>query len=237
MDRLVLVIPAYNEEANIRQVLLEWLPQVEAISPESRLLLIDDGSRDGTLAEACAIAKDHPALIPVTQPNAGHGAAVLHGYRRALELGADYVFQTDSDGQTLPSEFPAFWARRREAAMVIGRRKGRQDGFERILVTRVLRLTLLVCFGVFVPDANTPFRLMGADTLRELLPHIPEDYPLSNVLLSVLYVRKKLPVIWLPVTFRPRQGGVNSLNRKRIFKIGKQAVRDFLRMRKKLREV
>lgn len=236
MDRLVLVMPAYNEEANIRQVLEDWLPVVEAVSPESRLLLVDDGSRDDTLAVACTVAQDHPALIPVTQPNQGHGAAVLNGYRRALEMGADYVFQTDSDGQTLPSEFSAFWEQRRKYAMVIGLRRGRQDGFGRVVVTKTLRLTLLFSFGVRVPDANTPFRLMEAGELARLLPKVPDGYNLTNVLLSVLYVRNRLPVKWIPITFRPRQGGVNSLNWKRIFAIGRQALGDFRRLRKTVRE-
>lgn len=236
MSKLVLVMPAYNEAANIRQTLEAWLPVVEAVSPESRLLLVDDGSSDTTLAIACALAQTHPALLPITQPNAGHGAAVLHGYRHALELGADYVFQTDSDGQTLPSEFSAFWARR-DAAMVIGVRKGRQDGLGRVFVTKTLRLVLFLTFGVWAQDANTPFRLMRAETLAPLLERIPPNYNLANVLLSVLYLRKKLPVVWLPITFRPRQGGVNSLNWRRIFQIGRGALGDFRRLRQSVREV
>ena len=50
-----------------------------------------------------------PLLVAQTKPNGGHGSTVLYGYRYAIENGADYVFQTDSDGQTPPSEFDEFW--------------------------------------------------------------------------------------------------------------------------------
>jgi hypothetical protein len=56
------------------------------------------------------------------------------------------------------------------------------------------------------------------------------------VLISVIYAKKKLNVKYLPVTFRPRQGGVNSINMKRIFKIGKQAVKDFREINKTLKK-
>ena len=62
----------------------------------------------------------YPQLIALTKNNEGHGATVQYGYRYAIEEGADYIFQTDSDGQTLPEEFPKFWRHRNRAAMVIG---------------------------------------------------------------------------------------------------------------------
>ena len=76
-------------------------------------------------------------------------------------------------------------------------------------------------------SANTPFRLMQAPTLEENLKQVPKDFNLSNVILSVIYAKKKQPVKYMRITFKPRQGGVNSINLKKIFKIGKQAVKDF----------
>ena len=52
-----------------------------------------------------SMKKDFPQLIPLDKPNSGHGATVLYLYRYAIENGADYIFQTDSDGQTNPEEF------------------------------------------------------------------------------------------------------------------------------------
>ncbi len=227
MDKLYIVIPAYNEEANIEQVIRDWYSVVEKVGGESRLVIIDDGSKDSTFARMEALAKELPMFIPVTKRNQGHGATVLYGYHYALKAGADYVFQTDSDGQTLPKEFWDFWQKRADYAMVIGHRKGRQDGFSRVFVTKTLKLVCRLCFHVTVTDANTPFRLMEAKTLKENLGLVPKDFNLSNVILSVIYAKKKQPVLYLPITFRPRQGGVNSINLKKIFKIGWQALKDF----------
>lgn len=232
MDKLYIVIPAYNEEENIRNIIEEWYQITENIGNGSKLVIIDDGSRDSTYSIMQEEAKTRPGFEPLTKPNGGHGATILYGYHYSIEQGADYIFQTDSDGQTLPEEFWEFWKLRNKNAMVIGYRKRRQDGLLRIFVTRTLKIVLQLCFHVSVKDANTPFRLMKADILKENIELVPKDYNLSNVLISVIYGKKKLPVKYLPITFRPRQGGVNSINMKKIFHIGIQAMKDFNAMNK-----
>ena len=232
MDSLYIVIPAYNEEANIEAVAREWHAVAQRAGGESRLVIVDDGSRDGTLDILRRLQSELPRLVPLTKPNAGHGPTLLFGYRYALAHGADYVFQTDSDGQTLPEEFWPFWVGRHDYDWQIGFRRRRQDGWSRVLVTKTLRLVVFLSFGVWVTDANTPFRLMSAATLGPHLALVPEGYNLTNVLLSVLYKKSGQPGRFLEITFRPRQGGVNSINLKRICKIGLQAVKDFRRLRR-----
>ncbi len=233
-NKLYIVIPAYNEEANIRQVIDDWYPVVEKYNGdgESRLVIINDGSKDKTYEIMCEYAKERPLFKPVTKPNGGHGATVLYGYHYALKQKADYIFQTDSDGQTLPSEFDQFWEQKEKYDMVIGWRNNRQDGFSRVFVTKTLKLVIKLCFGVTVTDANTPFRLMKAETLEKYISLIPKDFNLSNVVLSVIYAKKGCQVKYIPITFRPRQGGVNSINMKKIFGIGKQALKDFREINK-----
>lgn len=234
MDKLFIVIPAYNEELNIKRVIDDWYPIVEKHNGNggSRLVLIDDGSCDNTWDEICEYAKTRPLLKPQTKNNSGHGPTILWGYHYALKHGADFIFQTDSDGQTLPSEFEQFWKNRKKYDMVIGWRKNRQDGISRILVTKVLKCVVNLCFHVTIIDANTPFRLMDAKKLKEYIELIPDDFNLSNVLLSVIYARKNCRVKYIPITFRKRQGGINSINLRRIFKIGKKAVKDFQKLDK-----
>jgi len=227
VDKLYIVIPAYNEEANVGAVIKDWYPIVEKIGNGSRLVIIDDGSKDSTYQIMKKYAETMEAFEPSTKPNGGHGATILYGYNYAINAGADYIFQTDSDGQTLPEEFWPFWEQRKSYDMVIGHRKGRQDGFSRVFVTKTLKFVLWLCFHVGVTDANTPFRLMKAETLKKNIKLIPENFNLSNVIISVIYAKKKLDVKYMPVTFRPRQGGVNSINMKKIFRIGKQALKDF----------
>lgn len=236
MDKLYIVIPAYNEEENIGSVAREWHEVVKNIGPESRLVIIDDGSKDSTYQKLTELSEELPQLTPVTKPNGGHGATVLYGYNYALENGADYIFQTDSDGQTLASEFPQFWEARKDYVAQIGHRDHRQDGFSRVFVTKTLKLVLFMIFGLKITDANTPYRLMNRAVLEKYIPEIPENFNLSNVMLTVLMVNGKENIRFLPITFRPRQGGVNSINFKRIVKIGKQAVKDFRVIKKKMKK-
>ena len=120
--------------------------------------------------------------------------------------------------------------------MLIGHRSQRQDGWQRVVVTKVLKLVLRVTFGVWVTDANTPFRLMHRSQLSEVLKEIPDGHNLTNVLMSVLYTKKGYKVMYFPITFRPRQGGKNSINMKKIFKIGAKAFMDFAELGKTFRK-
>ncbi len=227
MDKLYIVIPAYNERDNIENVVNDWYPVAENYGTDSRLVIVNDGSKDDTYDILKKLAETRPQMIALTKPNGGHGATILYGYDYAIKEGADYIFQTDSDGQTLPSEFDDFWKLRNEYDMVIGHRKGRQDGFSRVFVTKTLKLVCRLMFHVTVTDANTPFRLMKSESLKKEIGFIPENYNLSNVIISVLFIKKGYKVKFLPITFRPRQGGVNSINMKKIFKIGQKALVDF----------
>ena len=68
------------------------------------------------------------------QAERGHGPTLLCGYRYAIKNKADYIFQTDSDGQTLPEEFEDFWIKRKRYDAVLGDRRDRQDGMSRVFV-------------------------------------------------------------------------------------------------------
>ena len=236
MEKLYIIIPAYNEEETIEQVAREWHEVVKNTGNDSRLVIIDDGSKDHTFQKLVSLKEKLPQLEAFTKTNAGHGATLLYGYNYALKAGADYVFQTDSDGQTLPEEFPAFWKKRKERAAVIGCRTHREDGISRIVVTKTLKAVLWFIFGLNVADANTPFRLMKRDLLEKYLPQVPKDFNLSNVMLTVLFLDNKESVEFLPITFRPRQGGVNSINLTKISKIGWQAIKDFRMIKKNMRK-
>lgn len=238
MDTIYFVLPAYNEEANIEDVIKQWHPVCEKIKAEgneARLVIANDGSKDKTFAIMQGLQTKYPLLEPLNKPNSGHGATVLYLYRFAIEKGANYIFQTDSDGQTMPDEIWQMWENRDKFDFQIGTRGGRQDGASRVFVTKTLRLVVWLMFHVWVKDANTPFRLLKVDKLKPILDIIPQDYNLANVAVSAIAVRWNYNIGWYPITFRPRQGGVNSINMKRIFKIGWKALADFRTINRNLR--
>lgn len=100
MNSLYIVIPAYNEEDNIEKCVQDWYPIVEKYHGDgaSRLVIIDDGSKDQTYQILTKLAKTRPLLQPLTKENGGHGSTVLSGYKYAINHKAEYIFQTDSDG-------------------------------------------------------------------------------------------------------------------------------------------
>ena len=234
MQRLFIVMPAYNEQDNIADTLAAWYPVIErhAANGESRLVAVNDGSKDDTFAVMQEFAKDHPLFTPLTKPNGGHGPTVIYAYNYAIEQGADWIFQTDSDGQTNPDEFEAFWEAREAYDGIFGNRTVRGDGNSRAMVEKVVCLLLRIYFGVKVPDANAPFRLMRAEKVAKYLKKLPEDYNLPNIMMTTYFVYYKERVSFREISFKPREKGTNSINIKKIFKIGRQAVKDFRMLKK-----
>ena len=228
-------MPAYNEEVNIVSTVEMWHPVVEKIGPNAKLVIVDDGSKDLTFSKLTQLREKFGQLIPITKQNSGHGSTCLFAYDFALKEGADFIFQTDSDGQTNPEEFWAFWNAKNEFDFIIGNRTSREDGFSRIVVTKTLRLVVGLIFGVWVQDLNTPFRLMKVEKLKPILKLVPKDFFLSNVIISLLIVKRKEKAKWIPITFKNRQGGVNSINLKKIVKIGIKSIKDFKSIQKDLR--
>ncbi len=229
MSSLYIVMPAYNEEANIETTVAEWHPVAVKVNEimNCKLVIANDGSKDNTYAKLLELKNQYPLLDPLDKSNSGHGATVLYLYRYAIEHGADYIFQTDSDGQTNPAEFWQFFDNRDKYDFQIGNRSHREDGTSRIFVTKTLRLVVWLMFHEWVTDANTPFRLMSVDRLKPILEVIPQDFFLCNVAISAIAVKWHERSKWYPITFKPRQGGINSINMKRIFKIGMKAIGDF----------
>lgn len=229
-------MPAYNEEANIETTVTEWYPIAEKVNTimNCKLVIANDGSKDNTYSKLRDLRHQYPLLEPLNKSNSGHGATLLYLYRYAIEHGADYIFQTDSDGQTNPDEFWQFFNHREKYDFQIGNRNHRKDGISRVFVTKILRLIVWLMFHEWVTDANTPYRLMTVNRLKPMLDIIPENYFLCNVAISAIAVKWHERCMWYPITFRPRQGGKNSINMRRIFKIGLKAFSDFWLINNKL---
>lgn len=233
MDTLYIVMPAYNEEENIEAVVRSWYPVLKGKSESSRLVIADSGSRDRTheILEQLR-SGEFPQLEILHTDNQYHGPKVIALYKHAIASGADYIFQTDSDGQTDPQEFGAFWKARRKYAGIFGNRKVRGDGKDRAFVEKVVCALVLLYFGVKIPDANAPFRLMKAQTVAKYIDKMPEDYNLPNIMMTTYFAYYREPTAFRTISFKPRQAGVNSVNIPRIVKIGWNALGDFRKLKK-----
>lgn len=234
-DILYIVMPAYNEEANIKDVVMNWYPVLSGKNPDSKITIADSGSTDHTHAILLDLKKQYPQIEILDDTLKQHGPKVIALYDYAVRNNADYVFQTDSDGQTNPDEFEAFWNLRKDADAVIGNRTVRGDGQSRAFVERVVCLLLKIYFGVNVPDANAPFRLMKTSLVGKYLPRLPEDYNLPNIILTAFFAFYNEKILFREISFKPRQAGKNSIDMKKIFKIGVKALSDFHHFKKEMK--
>lgn len=207
---LWVVMPVFDEEASIARVFAEWLPALRALGAPLRLLAVDDGSRDRTPELLTALAAANPEVEVHRQANAGHGRACLVGYQRALEGGAGWVLQIDSDGQCDPAHLPSLWRAREEHPVVFGYRARRDDGLARWAISRVLSVVAWVGDGTWVGDANVPYRLIRRDALAAAVAAVPDDFELVNVLVA-LRLARSTGIRWVPIRFRERHGGRGSL--------------------------
>jgi len=234
-NNFYVVMPAYNEEENIEKVVREWYQVLDGKGEQSRVVIADSGSSDSTHDILLKLQKDLPKLIILSDTKKQHGPKVIALYDYSIKNGADYIFQTDSDGQTDPNEFEAFWQIREQYDGIFGHRCVRGDGKSRAFVEHVVCFLLRLYFGVKVPDANAPFRLMKSETVAKYLYKLPEDYNIPNIMITTYFAYYKEGIVFKEVSFKPRQGGVNSINIPKIVKIGWKALGDFRILKKEMK--
>lgn len=236
MDILYIVMPAYNEEANILGVVDSWYGLLENKSPDSRLVVADSGSKDATHNILVKYKSSHSQLEILENTDRQHGPKVIALYDYAIKNGADYIFQTDSDGQTNPKEFNVFWEERKDFDGIFGNRTVRGDGKFRAFTEKVVCFLLKLYFKVKVPDANAPFRLMRANVVKKYLYRLDPDYNLPNIMMTTYFSYYKESMVFREISFKPRRAGKNSVNIPRIIKIGWKALGDFRRLKKGMKE-
>lgn len=235
-DTLYVVMPAYNEEETIESVIKDWYKVLDLASADSKIVIADNNSKDKTYDILTKLKKKYPKLDVIKNPIPGHGPTVIKLYKYAIEKKADYIFQTDSDGQTNPDEFAKFWEQRKEYDAILGNRVVRGDGKSRKFVETTLCMILKFIFGVKLKDSNAPYRLMNSKLVAKYIDTFEEDYNLPNVMLSTYFKYYDEKMKYEVITFKPRQGGVNSLNIKKIIKIGWKALADFKKFKKEMKK-
>ena len=205
---LQVVMPVYNESANIGAVIDQWCGQLDAVGVRYSIMALDDGSTDRTASVLQGLHEKWGAkLESIRQVNSGHGPTILKGYRLAIERQVPWVFQIDSDGQCDPQYFPQFWATREGYDFIAGWRMRREDGLGRVFISTVLRGVVFLMSGVNCRDVNVPYRLMRTTAIAPLVAKIPANCFFTNVGLMVLALRAGLKFRAIPIVFRARAGG------------------------------
>lgn len=236
MDNLHVVMPAYNEEAIIEKTIRDWYPIVADKGEGSKLVVADSGSTDSTHEVLLKLKEEFSRLEILEDSDKQHGPKVIALYKYAINNNIDYVFQTDSDGQTNPDEFDALWQARGEYDGQFGNRTERGDGKKRGMVEKVVCLLVRFFFGVKVLDANAPFRLMKVDALKKYVPKLPDNYFLPNIMITTYFEYYDEKRRFVPISFAARETGTNSINIPRIVKVGFKALGEFRRFKKDMKK-
>jgi dolichol-phosphate mannosyltransferase len=212
---LAIVVPVYNEQDNLLSLLRDWQPVFREISLPYQLIFIDDGSTDESAGRLRDLQGADPSVEVITQANAGHGPAIVRGYRLALV--AEWVFQIDSDHQLDTSAFPELWRNRDRYDLLLAERADKDASPGRQVVSAVSRWLVRALFGRGVDDAgsirdvNSPYRLMRAGCLREALEKVPPGSFAPNILLTAWFVLKKRRIF--TTATRPRGGALRRRSR------------------------
>ncbi len=209
INNLWVIIPVYNEEASIASVLDEWLEALNKVGLNYTFCVINDGSLDGTLSIIRDYESKYSQIKVIDKLNTGHGQTCIFGYKLALEHGADWVFQIDSDGQCSPIFFPDFVKASHKNSVVMANRTKREDGINRWFISRFVSAFTFFATGFWIKDLNVPYRLMHAKVLEKIVNLVPEEFHLANIYLTVL-IRKESPIYWINIYFLKRRGGIPS---------------------------
>lgn len=213
---LALVIPVYNEKACVAGVVKDWLRTLASLGIDFELLVLDDGSTDGTKEELDQF-RVNDRITVTRKVNSGHGAAILLGYQLTSER-AEWVFQADSDGEILPEYFKALWERRNAYDALLGARTGREQSAARKLISLVSRAAVRLLFGAAITDVNIPYRLIRAELLNRIIREIPPGTFAPNIFISAILTREHAKVFNLPVPNAGRNTGTPTLVKGRLWK-------------------
>lgn len=199
-------MPAFNEEESVRKVVLEVFEKLPGVT----CLVVDDGSRDATTAEALEAG----AMVAKLPFNLGVGGAMRVGFRYALHYGFDNVVQVDSDGQHDPAGVVALVAALESADLVLGARFAGEGDYAvsgprkwaMVVLSRILSRTA----KTRLTDTTSGFRASGPRAVRLFAEHYPAEYLGDTIEALVIAARAKCVIVQIPIAMRPRAGGVPS---------------------------
>lgn len=199
-----LVLPCYNEEKNIAAAVKDVASWMQASAIHGEIVVVDDGSSDGSAALLEELAREYPMLKIVRhETNQGYGVAVRSGCDAAT---MPYIAFMDSDGQFKARDFDRLLPHLESYDFVTGRRRRRADSFVRNTYGKVLGLFNCAVFGLWVRDVNCAMKIFK----REIWPKIRPEHGVEKLFNTEVFLNlKRAHIPWhqVDVPHYPRTAG------------------------------
>lgn len=204
---LSLALPCFNEEQNIRTAVLGVVTWMRDKGFDTQIIVVDDGSRDGTAKELQTLAAEIPELTVLTHTeNRGYGAALLTGLDAAT---GEIMGFMDSDGQFDPKDFDRLLPLLTRVSFVTGRRRHRADPLVRKLNAKLFGVLSFFFLGIWVRDINCAMKLWK----REVWPQIRPTHSTGALFNAEMFQRlrrRRIPWLQVDVGHYPRKFGTQT---------------------------
>jgi dolichol-phosphate mannosyltransferase len=229
---LSIVMPVYNESGVIAEVVSDLTREVVARLDGAEIVIVDDGSTDGTPAILDRLTEEHAHVrVLHAERNQGHGPSLRQAFDSAE---GDWLFQMDSDGQQLAAEIWDLWALREEADLVVGVRRGRSEGRHRDVVSAAARLAARVLGRVPLRDVNVPFKLIRRAVWEDLAVDVPVRPVAPSLLIAVGAPLRGWRLREVEITHLPRRHGTSTVDVRLLAKLTFGAFRELVRFRRRI---
>ena len=175
-------MPVYNGEKYLSKAITSILEQTFL---DFEFIIINDGSTDKTPLILKKFKKNKKFKI-INKKNEGHGLTCLLGYKKAILRNFNFILQIDSDDQCDPIYFKKLVLQIKKNDIVFGYRVSREDGFLRLIFSRILSCIIFLRSGIYLKDPNVPYRLIKTEIMRKVIYKIPKKINLTNCYLTYL---------------------------------------------------
>ena len=220
---LSVFFPAYNDSGTIASMVIRAVKAASELTSDFEIIVVDDGSGDGTAEIADELARTYPQVRVVHHAkNRGYGGALQTGFRAATK---DLIFYTDGDAQYDPAELSVLWPKMdADVDLVNGYKISRSDPFHRIVIGRMYHHIVSMLFGLYVRDVDCDFRLLR----RRIFERINLEKTSGVICLEMMkkITDGRFRIVEVPVHHYHRAFGKSQFfNFPRIFKTGVDVLR------------
>lgn len=228
LSSISVFFPCFNEEKNIPFFVQEALEVLPTLAKKFEIIIVNDGSADGTKRVARALTKQHSEIKVVSHPqNRGYGASLQSGFAHAQY---DWVFFTDGDLQFDLSEMRLLVKHAEKYEAIIGYRKSRAEGFSRWRNAYLYKVFVDLLFRLHVRDIDCAFKLFRRSTLQQITLESNGAFISAEMLYKLK--KQKIKFKQVPVNHYPRQfGKPTGSNLSVIIKACRDALKLYLHMK------